>query len=327
MRAGRRADRRADVSATPKLLAGVELGGTKCVCIIGTGPDDVRAIERLPTVEREETLRQIDAVLERWGQQHGPALALGLGSFGPVDLREDSPTWGYITSTPKPGWRNTDVAQRLGRRAGIPVAFDTDVNGAALAEGRWGGARGLDDFAYVTVGTGIGVGSIVRGRSIFGLSHAELGHIRIVRKAGDTFAGVCPYHGDCLEGLASGPAIEARAGMPASQLPPDHPAWEFVVHALGQLLHTMVLTTAPRRIFLGGGVPSAQAHLFDRIRHELVRSLNQYVIAPELEQGLAQFIVPPTLGTMAGPLGALALAADAVARADLHKPSISTALR
>ncbi len=303
------------MSPGTKLLAGVELGGTKCVCILGTGPDDVRAVERLVTREREETLRQIESVLDRWRQQYGAVRALGLASFGPVDLRADSDTFGFITSTSKPGWRNTDVAPRLGKRAGVPVAFDTDVNGAALAEGRWGAARGLDDFAYVTVGTGIGVGTIVRGRSIFGMNHTELGHIRVARKPGDTFAGMCPFHGDCIEGLASGPAIEARAGEPASQLPANHPAWEFVAHGIAQLLHTMVLTTAPQRIFLGGGVMSGQAHLFERIQQELKRSLNHYVVAPELEQGIAQFIVPPGLGTMAGPLGALALAADAEHRA------------
>jgi len=316
------------LSPATKLLAGVELGGTKCVCILGTGPDDVRALERLPTGEREETMRQIEAVLDRWRGQYGLPRAVGIASFGPVDLRPGSVTYGYITSTTKPGWRNTDVAQRLARRFAAPVGFDTDVNGAALAEGRWGGARGLLNFAYVTVGTGIGVGSIVNGRSVLGMNHTELGHIRVARKDGDKFAGVCPFHGDCIEGLASGPAIEARAGMPASQLPADHPAWEYVVHGLGQLLHTMVLTTAPSRIFLGGGVMGAQAHLFGRIQQELKRSLNRYVEAPELEQGLAQFIVPPGLGTMAGPLGALALAADADIRAAaLETPAVTAASR
>jgi fructokinase len=300
------------VATTSKLLAGVELGGTKCVCILGNGPDDVRAVEKLPTGgEPEYTLRQIEAVFDRWRGQHEAPRSLGIASFGPVDLRADSPTYGFITSTSKLPWRNTDVAQRLGKRLGVPVGFDTDVNGAALAEGRWGAGVGLTDFAYVTVGTGIGVGSIVRGRSVFGMNHTELGHIRVVRKHGDTFPGMCPFHGDCIEGLASGPAIEARAGRPAAQLAPDDPAWDFVAHGLAQLLHTMVLTTAPQRIFLGGGVMSGQAHLFERIRQELKRSLNGYVEAPELQHGLAQFIVPPGLGTMAGPLGALALAADA----------------
>ena len=319
----RRKSRAEILSPSTKLLAGVELGGTKCVCILGNGPDEVRAIERLPTGEREETLRQIEAVLDRWRSQYGLPRALGIASFGPVDLRPGSGTFGYITSTTKGGWRDTDIAQRLTRRVGVPVGFDTDVNGAALAEGRWGAAKGLDDFAYITVGTGIGVGSIVRGRSVFGMSHTELGHIRVVRKSGDKFAGICPFHGDCIEGLASGPAIEARAGLPASQLSADHPAWDYVAHGLAQLLHTMVLTTAPSRIFLGGGVMAAQTHLFERIRQELVRSLNGYVEAPELEQGLAQFIVPPGLGTMAGPLGALALAADAEGR--ISKTPIASA--
>jgi fructokinase len=310
-----------------KLLAGVELGGTKCVCILGTGPDDVRAMERLPTGEREETLRQIETVLERWRQQYGAARALGIASFGPIDLRAGSPTWGFVTSTTKAGWRNTDVAQRLARKLAIPVGFDTDVNGAALAEGRWGAGAGLADFAYVTVGTGIGVGTIVRGKSLFGMNHTELGHIRIARKAGDTFKGVCSFHGDCVEGLASGPAIEARAGMPASQLPPVHPAWDFVAHTLGQLVHTIVLTTAPQRIFLGGGVMSAQSHLFERIQQEVRRSLNGYVQAPEIETALPQFIVPPGLGTMAGPLGALALAADAELDSFAAKPAAVSASR
>lgn len=300
------------MSPATKLLAGVELGGTKCVCILGTGPGDVRALERLPTGnEREQTLRQIESVLERWRQQFGAARALGIASFGPVDLAPQSKTYGYITSTPKPGWRDTDVAQRLATRFGIPVGFDTDVNGAALAEGRWGAGVGLSDFAYVTVGTGIGVGSIVHGRSVFGMNHTELGHIRVVRKKGDEFPGVCPFHGDCIEGLASGPAIEARAGKPATELAADDPAWEFVAHGLAQMLHTMVLTTGPQRILFGGGVMSGQPHLFDLIRRELQRSLNGYVEAPQLQQDIAQYIVPPGLGTMAGPLGALALAADA----------------
>jgi len=317
----------ADVAQANKLLAGVELGGTKCVCILGTGPDDVRAVERLPTGEREETMRQIEAVLDRWRSQHGVPRALGIASFGPVDMRAGSPTYGFITSTTKPGWRNTDIAQRLGRRFGGPVGFDTDVNGAALAEGRWGAAKGLDDFAYVTVGTGIGVGIIVRGKSIFGMNHTELGHIRVARKSGDTFPGMCPFHGDCIEGLASGPAIEARVGKPASQLSPDDPAWEFVAHGIAQLLHTMVLTTAPSRIFLGGGVLNGQTHLFARIQQELKRSLNGYVEAPELEQGIAQFIVPPGLGSMAGPLGALALAADAEKASSLSTPLPTAASR
>ncbi len=315
------------MSPSAKLLAGVELGGTKCVCLLGTGPDDVRAMERLPTgADNEHAMRQIEAQFDRWRQQYGPVRALGIASFGPVDLRPLSRTFGFITSTTKAGWRNTDVAQRLGRRLGVPVGFDTDVNGAALAEGRWGAAAGLSDYAYATVGTGIGVGSIVRGRSVFGMNHTELGHIRVVRKPGDTFAGVCPFHGDCVEGLASGPAIEARTGKPPAALPADDPAWEFVAHTLAQLLHTIVLTTAPQRIFLGGGVMAGQAHLFERVRQEMKRSLNMYVEAPELNEGLSQFIVPPGLGTMSGPLGALALAADAESRGTAKSHALAASL-
>jgi fructokinase len=236
---------------------------------------------------------------------------LGVASFGPLDLQTQSDTYGFVTSTAKAGWRNSDVARRLEKRFGLPVGFDTDVNAAALAEGRWGAGVGLTDFAYVTVGTGIGVGTVVNGKTAFGFNHTELGHVRIARRTGDGFAGVCPFHGDCVEGLASGPAIEARAGMPASKLPMDHPVWEYVAHDLAQLLHTMVLTTAPRRIFLGGGVMSAQAHLFARVQTELSRSLNRYIEAEQLGAGIGQYIVPPGLGTMSGPLGALALAIDA----------------
>lgn len=294
-----------------ELFAGVEMGGTKCVCILGTGPNDVRAVERLPTRAYDETLRDIEGIIERWRSQYGKIRALGVASFGPLDLRTQSHTYGFVTSTAKAGWRNSDVARRLEKRFGLPVGLDTDVNGAALAEGRWGAAAGLTDFAYVTVGTGIGVGTVVGGKTVFGLNHTELGHIRIARRAGDSFAGICTYHGDCVEGLAAGPAIEVRAGMPASKLAMDHPVWDFVAHDLGQLLHTIVLTTAPQRIFLGGGVLNAQAHLFERVQKELTRSLNHYVEAEELEAGIAQYIVPPGLGAMSGPLGALALAVDA----------------
>jgi len=294
-----------------ELFAGVELGGTKCVCIVGTGPDDVRAVERLPTRDYEGTLRNIEGIIERWRGQYGKIRALGIASFGPLDLRTQSHTYGFVTSTAKTGWRNSDVARRLERRFGLPVGFDTDVNGAALAEGRWGAGVGLKNFAYVTVGTGIGVGTVVDGKTVFGLSHTELGHVRVARKTGDRFPGVCKFHGDCVEGLASGPAIEARAGMPPANIAMDHPVWEVVAHDLAQLLHTMVLTTAPQRIFLGGGVLNGQGHLFERIQRELSSSLNRYIEATELGDGIAQYVVPPGLGTMSGPLGALALACDA----------------
>lgn len=269
------------------------------------------AQERVATAEPEATLRHIESVFERWRQAHGPLRALGLATFGPLDLKPTSPGYGFITSTPKPGWRNTEVAGRFARKFGIPVGFNTDVNAAALAEGRWGAAKELHDYSYITVGTGVGVGSIVGGRPIYGMSHSELGHIRPVRMPGDQFPGHCVFHGDCVEGLASGPAIEARVGVPPDLLPADHPVWDSVAYALGQLLHALVLATAPQRIFIGGGVMAAQQHLFDRVRTQLQESLAGYVVAIDVDRDLVRYVVPPGLGVLAGPLGALALAADA----------------
>lgn len=295
------------------LLAGIELGGTKCVCVLGTGPNDVRAQTRVPTGESDATLKEIAAVLDDWHATHGPLAAIGLASFGPLDLRPSSETYGYVASTVKSGWGGTDLVGRLGGTRGVPVGFNTDVNAAAIAESRWGRARGLSDFAYVTVGTGVGVGLIVNGRPVFGCNHTELGHVRISRLPGDAWPGACRFHGDCVEGLASGPAIAARAGIPAPEIPRDSPVWEPVAHALGQLLHTMLLATAPRRILIGGGVVEARPELLVRVRQRLLESLNRYVDLEELTGGIDQYIVAPRLGSLAGPLGALALAADAYA--------------
>ena len=295
------------------VLAGVELGGTKCVCLVGTGPENILAQTSLPTgADPAVTLERIATILKDWNNAHGPIAALGVSSFGPLDLGRASPTFGFTTSTPKPGWGHTNVVGPLSRACAAPVGFDTDVNGAALAEGRWGAARGFDSYAYITVGTGIGVGLVVGGRPVQGFSHPELGHIRIVRRAGDTWKGACSFHGDCVEGLASGVAIERRTGRRAAELKPDDPVWELVAHSLGQLLHTLVLATAPQRILLGGGVMSGQAHLFDRLRRELQQSLNRYIEAPEMGVQIAACVRPPGLGELAGPLGALAVAADAL---------------
>src|ERR1700722_3222318 len=293
---------------SPKpLLGGVELGGTKCVCLIGTGPDDIHAQIAIPTgADANSTLSLIEATLHGWKDVHGPIAALGVASFGPVDLDRTSSRYGSITSTAKPGWRNTDVVRRLSKLFSVPVGFDTDVNGAALAEGRWGAAKHLADFAYVTVGTGVGVGLVVDGRPAYGFSHSELGHIRIARKAGDI------WHGACVEGLASGMAIAARAGLPANQIPHDSPVWELVAHALAQLLHTIVLATAPRRILIGGGVAEGRPALIDCVRRQLLESLNGYSKLAELSGGIDNYAVAPGLGALAGPLGALALAADTI---------------
>jgi len=295
--------------ALEPLLCGVELGGTKCVCLIGTGPHDIRAHTSIPTGEdAEATLSGIETILRDWKTLHGPIAAFGIASFGPVDLNRASAHYGSITSTPKPGWRNTDVARRLAKLFPVPVGFDTDVNGAALAEGRWGAAKHLADFAYVTVGTGVGVGLVVDGRPAYGFGHSELGHIRIARKAGDAWHGACAFHGDCVEGLASGAAIAARTGISAGRIPADDPVWELVAHALAQLLHTIVLATAPRRILIGGGVVASRPELLRRVRQELVDSLNGYLKLEELVGGIDDYVIPPGLGSMAGPLGALAIA-------------------
>jgi fructokinase len=294
------------------LLGGVELGGTKCICFIGTAPGDIRGQVSVPTGSHPETtLHRLVDQLHAWQAVHGRIAALGIASFGPVDLATRSSTYGFITSTAKPGWRFVDVAGRLARAFDVPTRFDTDVNGAALAEGRWGAARELADFAYLTVGTGVGVGLVVNGALVYGFGHPELGHARVVRLAGDDWPGACALHRDCVEGLASGTAIAARAGMPADQVPADSPVWHPVAHALAQLLHTLVLATAPRRIILGGGVTQCRPELLARVRALLLQSLNGYLALEDLAGPIEQYVVVPGLGSLAGPLGALALASDA----------------
>jgi fructokinase len=246
-------------------------------------------------------------VLEKWSGFS----ALGIASFGPVSIDRHAADYGHITSTPKPGWAGQDVARRLARHVGVPTGFHTDVVGAALAEARWGAAKGLPDIAYATVGTGIGVGLIAGGLPVDGLTHSEFGHIRPVRVAGDDWIGVCPYHGACLEGLAAGPAIQARTGIPGPELPADHPAWDLVADALGQLLHTLVLTGVPRRIVMGGGVMVGSDHLFPKVRAAMTRSLAGYVALAEVGDA-ETFVVPPALGGNAGPLGAIVLGAQAL---------------
>lgn len=296
--------------ATPApLVAGVELGGAKCICILASSPRDVREEVRLPTTTPAETLGAVNVVLTRWRNQHGVA-ALGIASFGPLDLDRGSTAYGRIVTTPKPGWSDTDLTT-LANSLGLPFEIDTDVNGAAFAEGRWGAARGLSSYAYITVGTGIGVGSIVGGRSIVGLGHSEAGHLRVGRLADDDWPGACPYHGDCVEGLASGSAIAARAGRPVGALAPDDAAWDRVVHALGGLMHNLVLATAPERILIGGGVPDGQPWLFPRLREAVLTSLAGYATAGRIAQDRDAFIQPPGLGGRAGPLGAVALALSA----------------
>ena len=254
------------------LLAGLELGGTKCSCLIGTGPDDVRMHATVPTgSDPAATFAQIEAEFRRGIEAHGPIHALGIASFGPIDRRPTSPRYGWITSTPKPGWRDTAIVPRLAH-LGVPIGFDTDVNGAALAEGRWGAARGLGGFRLCDRRNRRGRRLVRerRARAWIPSSGARAHPRRPPR--GDTWPGACGFHGDCVEGLASGPAIAARAGAPAHSISAADAVWDGVVHALAQLLHTLVLATAPRRILLGGGVMEARPELFAGLRRELARA-------------------------------------------------------
>lgn len=303
-------------SSTPPLvaasldarIAGIELGGTKCVCVLANLSGAIVEQHMVPTTQPVETLAAIEAVLDRWWANGGFS-ALGIASFGPVDLDPASPQYGFITATSKPFWRDTDIGLRLSRRFGVALAFDTDVNGAAIAEHRWGAATGFDDFAYVTVGTGVGIGSIVHGRPTRGIGHCEAGHIHVPRLAGDVWPGSCPFHGDCVEGLASGTAIRARiGGGDIGAIGSDDPLWDSVIDALAHLAQTLVLTTGPRRILMGGGVIKGQPHLIDRIERRLRANLNEYVVLPP-----APYIIAPGLGDRAGPLGPIALAISVVA--------------
>lgn len=293
------------------MLGAVEAGGTKFVCALGTGPDDLRAELRFPTTRPRETLDRAVDFFRREAERHGRPRAIGIGSFGPADVAPSSPGFGRITSTPKPGWAGTDVVGAF-RELGVPVGFDTDVNAAALGEGAWGAAGGLDTFVYVTVGTGIGGGAVVEGQLLHGHMHPEMGHLRVPREPErDPFPGSCPYHGDCLEGLASGPAIEARWGRPAHELPVAHPAWDLEARYLAHAVTAWTLTLAPQRVILGGGV-MRRPFLFRAIRHRVVELLGGYLDVPELRDRASRFIVPPGLGPRSGLMGAFVLAREAL---------------
>lgn len=290
------------------MFGAIEAGGTKFVCGVGTGPHDLKTIQ-LPTTTPEETVEKAVAFFRETG---GSGLqAVGIGSFGPLDPRRDSPLWGYITSTPKLQWQNYDFAGTINKALQVPVGFDTDVNAAALGEARWGAARGLANFLYLTIGTGIGGGAVVNGSVLHGMLHPEMGHIRIPHDlARDPYPGGCPFHCDCLEGLASGPAIQGRWGKRAQELPPDHAAWALESDYIALALATWVCTLSPQRIVIGGGVMQ-QPHLFAMVRERLKRVLNGYVRTSEILSGMDAFVVPPQLGGQAGVLGALILAEQA----------------
>jgi fructokinase len=292
-----------------ELFGGIEAGGTKFVCILAGGPDDIRAETKFATTTPHETLGSVIEFFQKTQAETGQNLvSIGIACFGPIDLNPTSPTFGYITTTPKPGWPQTDMVGIISKAMNAPVLMDTDVNVAAIGEGVWGAGQGLDDFIYLTIGTGVGGGAISNGKPVHGLVHPEMGHMRVPHNwVKDPFPGICPYHGDCLEGLACGPAIKERWGQDSGSLPPDHPAWEIEAEYLALAIQNLVCTASPKRIILGGGVMQ-QTHLFPRIRTKVQQYLNQYVQAQEITRHIDQFIVPPGLGNRAGALGAIALA-------------------
>ena len=287
------------------MFGGIEAGGTKFVCGIGTGPGDL-ITGQFPTSTPQITVAS--AVEFFRNNAPGPLDAVGVGSFGPVDLNPSSPAFGHITSTPKEGWEDFDLAGSIAHALNVPVRLDTDVNVAMLGEARWGAAQKLTNAVYLTIGTGIGGGALVFGNVIHGLVHPEMGHLHIPHdKVKDPFPGICPYHGDCFEGLASGTAMKARWGTPALLLPEDHPAWPLEAHYIALGLVNLTVTLSPQRIIIGGGVMQ-QEHLFDLVRKEFARLLNTYIRHPVLLSALDEYIQPPGLGSRAGVLGAIVLA-------------------
>lgn len=293
-----------------RLLGGVELGGTKVVCAYGTGPHDVELVERAPTTGPEQTLGWAVAQLRAFEKARGPMAAIGIASFGPLDLRTGDGTVGRILMTPKPTWSEADIAAPFREAFGVPIAVASDVEGAALAEAAAGAGRGLRAFAYVTVGTGIGVGVMAGGELVRGLLHPELGHIAVPRQPDDDYEGCCPYHGDCWEGLACGPAIEARWGAPAHVLAGDlrDRALDLEAAYLAAGFRTIAYAYLPERIVVGGGLGLASG-LLPRVAQRLSAGLGGYPGIPEMQS--PQFLVPAGLGSLAGPAGALALAATA----------------
>jgi fructokinase len=293
------------------MFGGVEAGGTKFVCVIGTGPDDILETQRIEVTSPTDTLGAALGFFRRAVESGNWLDAIGIGSFGPVELRQDQARYGRITTTPKGGWSGTDIVGPFAAAFGIPVGYDTDVNAAALAEGRWGAARGLDSFVYLTLGTGVGGGAVIHGKPLHGLLHPEMGHIAVPRRRGDRFEGLCPFHGDCLEGMASGPAIGARFGRRAELL--EGADRESAVKLAGFYLaagvRSIVYALAPERIVVGGGL-SEMPGVVAAARAELRGQLRGYPGLPEHDD--EDFLVLAYLRSMAGPAGTLILAEQAL---------------
>jgi fructokinase len=296
-----------------QLYGGIEGGGTKFVCMIATDPQNIVEEIRFPTTTPSETLEQAVSFFERYS---GKGLAaIGMASFGPVDLDLASPTYGHITTTPKPGWAFTDTISLLRQAIKLPIAFELDVNAAAFGEYYWNADnRILDPLVYFTVGTGIGAGVIVHGKLVHGLVHPEAGHMRIPHdRHADPFAGSCPYHADCFEGLACGPAMQQRWGQHAEELPVEHPAWELEADYIAHALNNTICNLSPKRIVLGGGV-MGHPGLIHLIQQKVLKLLNNYIHSPAITEHIDQYIVLPSLGNRSGVLGAIALARQEVER-------------
>jgi fructokinase len=287
------------------IYGGIEAGGTKFVCAAGTGPDNILNQIQLPTALPKKTLNK---AIWFFKQVKAPLAGIGIASFGPLDLDKKSATYGSITTTPKPGWANTDLVNILKNALNVPVSIDTDVNGAAIGEGKWGAAKRLSNFIYLTIGTGIGGGAVINGKPVHGLVHPEMGHILIPHdRENDLYEGCCPYHKDCFEGLASGMAVGKRWGKPAEKLPPDHKAWDLEADYISAGVMNLILTISPQRVILGGGIMKAPG-LLEKVRERVKILLNNYVNSPMTGEKIDHYIVRPGLGDMAGVLGAIALA-------------------
>ncbi len=290
------------------MFGGIEAGGTKTICAVGNGPDEIEAWERFDTGDPEVTLGKCLSLLKSYTSS---LQGVGIATFGPVDLEPKSPTFGYVTNTPKLEWQNIDFMGTFRRELGLPVGMDTDVNGAALGEYVWGAAQGLDTFVYFTIGTGIGGGGMVNGAPLHGLLHPEMGHVFVPHdREEDPYEGWCMFHGDCWEGLAAGPALEGRWKTKGEALPADHPAWNLEAKYIAAGIVNVVYTISPQLVILGGGVMQNE-FLYDLVRTEFRRQMNGYLQVPRLLNDLENFVVPPALADKSGVLGAFALAKQA----------------
>ena len=290
------------------IYGGIEGGGTKFVCAVGTDTGDILAETRFPTTTPAETMQQAVDFFKQQEDKFGKLASIGFACFGPLDPRPDSPAYGHILPTPKPGWSNSNVVGMLRSSFNIPVVFDTDVNGAALGESKWGSAQGLQTFIYLTIGTGIGGGAYVEGRLLHGLLHPEMGHIPVPHdRARDPYDGCCPFHADCFEGLASGQSIEKRWGRRGADLPEEHPAWELEADYIANALAAYIYSLSPQRIIIGGGVGQLP-HLLHRVQGRTRELINGYLQSPAILENIGSYIVNPGLGNRSGVLGAIALA-------------------